>query len=327
MLKRINRALANNYYLIPVLGIFTGLTISFVYFTFFKKVQADHFPDSVQQLTINDKIEDASITLVAVGDVMLGRKVNEQTVSKNNFRWAFEKTADILKSADITMINLEGTLIANCPITQTNFYFCGGLGHIEGLNFAGVDIANLANNHSYNYGKDGLRQTIENLEKSGIAALGIGKAVYKEISGTKFAFLGYNDITLKEPGISWADNDRVKSEVGYSSQNSDITIVTFHWGVEYTDKPTDRQVTLAHLAIDAGADLVIGHHPHWTQTAETYKKKLIVYSLGNFIFDQMWSTKTREGEIAKFTFLNQELTDYELLPVFIEDFGQPRLVN
>lgn len=97
--------------------------------------------------------------------------------------------------------------------------------------------------------------------------------------------------------------------------------------MEYTDQPTQRQKELAHLAIDTGADLVIGNHPHWIQPVEIYKNKLIVYAHGNFVFDQMWSAKTREGIIGRYTFYGDRLIDAEFLPVQINDFGQPRFLT
>lgn len=99
----------------------------------------------------------------------------------------------------------------------------------------------------------------------------------------------------------------MQSEISQAEKKSGMIIVMFHWGNEYTEKITSRQSELAHLAIDAGADLVIGSHPHWIQSTETYKGKQIDYSLGNFIFDQYWSDKTKQGSIAKYTFLNHQL--------------------
>ena len=326
MSKNHKKILTKRAYFIPVLGIFSGIFISLVYLNNFRNFKTNQNFNSFTIRNLSQKeTNDNTVTLVAVGDVMLGRKVNQQSISKNNFKWAFEKTADFLGSADITLINLEGTLIANCPTTQTGFYFCGDTRHIEGLKFAGVDIANLANNHAYNFGTKGIEETIKLLEENNISPLGVSGTVYKDINGARFAFLGYNDITLHEPIISWADNKSIESEVKQAARKSDILVVTFHWGIEYSDKPSLRQIELAHLAIDSGADLIIGHHPHWIQTTENYKDKLIVYSLGNFIFDQMWSQKTREGLIGKFVFEDQKITNYELIPILIEDFGQPRL--
>ena len=108
---------------------------------------------------------------------------------------------------------------------------------------------------------------------------------------------------------------------------SDVVIVSIHAGVEYTRKPTQEQVDFAHLAIDSGADVVIGHHPHWIQTIEIYKNKPIFYSLGNFVFDQEWSLDTKEGLIVQLTFNSSQLTKAELVPVIIENFCCPRIAD
>jgi poly-gamma-glutamate synthesis protein (capsule biosynthesis protein) len=121
--------------------------------------------------------------------------------------------------------------------------------------------------------------------------------------------------------------ERVAREVGSLKQEANFVIVAFHWGREYTHDPTDRQVELAHAAVDAGADLVIGSHPHWVQGIELYKGKLITYSLGNFVFDQMWSQETREGVIAKYVFDEDGLAAVTFQPVIIEDYSQPRLAT
>jgi poly-gamma-glutamate synthesis protein (capsule biosynthesis protein) len=254
------------------------------------------------------------IILIATGDVMLGRAINYKSVKDNNFTWMWGKTADMLKNADVALINLESPIVTNCPLTTGGMTFCADPKNIEGLTYAGVDIANLANNHLNNYGQIGVENTLELLKNAGISVSGISEPVYKEINQVKLAFLGYNQF-VHLPDIG--------QEIKQAKGQADFVVVAFHWGEEYTDKPTAKQQELAHLAIDSGADLIIGHHPHWVQPIEVYKDKLIVYSLGNFIFDQGWSEKTKLGEIGQFTFDKNGLTDYQLLPVRIDNSGQP----
>ena len=100
-----------------------------------------------------------------------------------------------------------------------------------------------------------------------------------------------------------------------------------HSGTEYVNDPNKRQIEFAHNAIDFGADLIIGHHPHVVQTIEKYKDKYIFYSLGNFIFDQMWSQETKEGLIVKFIFEKNKNIQFSIIPIVIEDYSQPRLAN
>jgi poly-gamma-glutamate synthesis protein (capsule biosynthesis protein) len=100
-------------------------------------------------------------------------------------------------------------------------------------------------------------------------------------------------------------------------------VVSFHWGVEYVTEPTQRQIDLAHLAIDAGADIILGNHPHWVQPVEIYKDKCIIYAHGNFVFDQEWSEETKRGVVGRYTFYEGKLVDVEYLPIRIVDYGQP----
>jgi len=262
------------------------------------------------------------ITLLVTGDVMLGRSVNFQSWQKKDWRWPFLKTADFLKRADLTFINLESPLVADCSLTQEGMIFCGDLKNIEGLVFAGVDIASLANNHTMNYQQIGLESTIKILNLNGILPIGINGSAIRETKGIKFAFLGYNDIS-PQVGISNVSEEKIKKEIIEAKGKADIIIVSFHWGQEYVDKPSQRQKSLGYLAIDNGADLVIGNHPHWIQPVEIYKGKLITYSHGNFIFDQMWSQETRQGIVGQYTFIDKQLADVQYFPVVINDYGQP----
>jgi len=261
--------------------------------------------------------------LVVTGDIIPARSVNFGVVKRNNFRWPFEKTAEVLKSGDLTFINLESPLIRNCQPTSEGMSFCGDQRNIEGFVWAGVDVANLANNHMGNYGVFGIEQTVDLLGNNGVLATGTDGAVIKDVRGTKFAFLGYNEIGGPEKGISWADKDKIAFEVSIAKKQAETVIVSFHWGIEYTSQPTKSQRDLAHLAIDNGADLILGNHPHWVQPVEIYKDRLITYAHGNFIFDQMWSEKTKEGVIGRYTFYDNKLIGVEFLPIVIQDYGQP----
>ncbi len=122
----------------------------------------------------------------------------------------------------------------------------------------------------------------------------------------------------------WA---QIASDIKSADTTSDIVIVQFHWGNEYTMEITERQRMLAHLAIDSGADLIIGNHPHWVQPVEIYKGKFIAYAHGNFVFDQEWSPETKQGVVGKYTFFDGELVDAEFLPIQIENYGQPHFLT
>ena len=266
-------------------------------------------------------------TMIATGDVIPARSVNFQVLKHKDFNWPYLETAHVTRNADITLIDLETPLIKNCPATQTGMIFCGDERNVEGLIYAGVDVASLANNHAGNHGAEAVQKTKNLLNENGILSTGINGPVIKNIRGVKFAFLGYNDITKPQPGVSNTNEEKIKLEIAQAKQQADIVVVSYHWGVEYRNQPDNRQKYLGHLAIDAGADLIIGNHPHWIQPIEIYKDRLITYAHGNFVFDQMWSLKTKEGVIGKYTFYDKKLIDVEFIPVKIIDFGQPNLIT
>ncbi len=261
--------------------------------------------------------------IIATGDVIPARSVNYQANSRRNFRWPFEKTVQVLENADLTLINLESPLIPNCPLTNSGMIFCGDVRNIEGLVFAGVDVANLANNHLENYGEKGITSTVQVLSENGILPVLEDQPQVKDVRGLRFGFAGFHDLVQPQLTIEKDYADKIASQVAELKKQSDIVIVSFHWSAEYTSTPSQRQGDLAHLAVDSGADLVIGNHPHWIQPVEIYHDKLIVYAHGNFVFDQMWSEKTKEGVVGLYTFLDNRLIDAEFLPVKIVDFGQP----
>ncbi|MDP2860517.1 MAG: CapA family protein [bacterium] len=266
-------------------------------------------------------------TIIVTGDVIPARFVNFQASQKKDFRWPYLKTAEVLKKADITFINMETPLIDRCPVTQEGMIFCGDSGNVEGLLYAGVDITSLANNHAGNYGLIAVEETKRLLNTNKILTTGIDGAEVIDVRGVKFAFLGYNDISKPQLGVANVDEEKIKSDIALARKKADVVIITYHWGVEYRDKPDDRQKYLGRFAIDAGADLVIGNHPHWIQPVEIYKDKLIAYAHGNFVFDQEWSLKTRQGVVGKYTFYDNQLIDVEYLPVLIENYGQPRFLT
>lgn len=267
--------------------------------------------------------------ITATGDIIPARSVNNSVVVHHDPLWPYEKIADKFKQkkSDALFINLESPLLPDCKPTIEGMVFCGESQNIDGLKYIGVTVANLANNHQGNYGLPGIQSTLNILTSNGILPTGTNGAVFKDIRGKKFAFLGYNDIGAPENGISWADETRIKTEVSAAKSQSDIVLVQFHWGIEYQNQPSLKQRALGHLAIDSGADLVIGNHPHWIEPVEIYKGKIITYAHGNFIFDQMWSQKTREGVIGWYVFYDNQLIDIEYLPLQIDDYGQPHFVD
>lgn len=269
---------------------------------------------------LTDKFE--TFSLLFGGDVMLGRSVNTRILKYTDFSWPFRKTSVVLSNADLTMVNLESPFRSSCRPTDTGMVFCADPRSVEGLKLAGIDIVTLANNHINNQGREGIDETNTVLSQTGIVAIGQNKPYLVTIKNTKLAFLGFTDIAAGTQDIAVATPENIVTQISAASSSADLVIATFHWGNEYSLRSL-RQQELARLAIDAGADVVVGHHPHWVQETERYHGKPIYYSLGNLVFDQMWSEETRRGLIVKLTFSGSNLLRQEQIPVRIFDYGQP----
>ena len=312
------------YYMKKTMFIVLNLILALILGIFYYLYNNEYSNDKV----LNTKTE-KEINLTFTGDVILARSVNFLTVKNNDFTWAFKNIAGELKNSDITIINLESPLIKNCPLSNEGFKFCGDEKNVEGLVYAGIDVVGVSNNHMSNYGDDAVKETISNLEKNNILVSGANtrKIAYKEVNGTKFAFLSLNTIGFVENSLVWGSEENLKKLITEAKKNADVVIVQLHWGVEYVEDPSDTQTKLGRLAIDSGADMVVGNHPHWIQNYEVYKGKYILYALGNFIFDQEWSQKTKEGVIAKVKVKENKISNLEFIPVEIRNYGQVYKTN
>jgi poly-gamma-glutamate synthesis protein (capsule biosynthesis protein) len=286
--------------------------------------------------------ENTEVSLIAVGDNMLSRDVARK-INAHGVDYPYDKTRDYLTNADITFGNLETPITPGPSVPVSSLTFHSDPKVVPGLSRAGFDIFSLANNHTPNYGQGGLLDTFKYLTEAGIKYVGAGKnaeeaeaPVFMETRGIKFAFLAYNDTdvvpdsygaTSTRAGTNFMSTTKVQKAVQEAKKEADIVIVSMHSGIEYTATPDSSQKNFAHAAIDAGADIVIGHHPHVAQTLEKYNGKFIIYSLGNFVFDQMWSTQTQQGMTAKVFFTNSGVNRIEFHPVRIHDYAQPRLLE
>lgn len=246
----------------------------------------------------------AEVSLAFVGDILLAGQAGF-LMKKYGTTYPFEKTAPILKKADLAFGNLECALTGevithNVPLNKkrTLFIFKVPPKYGQALVDGGIDVVSLANNHSMNGGKKGLIEMMDTLKKLGIVYVGAGRNYQEsrslriiETKGVRVGFLAYSDLnptiaTKNQPGIASAKNlNLVLEEVKTARKKVDILVVSFHWGIEGSSEPTIRQKDVAHSVVDAGADIVIGHHPHVLQPIEIYKEKTIAYSLGNFVFD------------------------------------------
>lgn len=265
-------------------------------------------------------------TIILTGDVMLGRSVNSRLSRTRDYSWPFAYIQTVLEYADLTYINLESPLIASCPVTESGMRLCGHSSNVQSLLSAGVDIASLANNHALDYGQVGLKDTIDTLVSNNIDPIGVGSIVVKDADGTKVAFVSFNDVG-NLPGIDNALQSIMSDRLSDATSQADFVIATFHWGREYEASPTRRQVDLARQAVDLGADLVVGAHPHWIQSKDTYKRVPIYYSLGNTIFDQEWSEQTKTGIVLKVYIQDSSIKKIDELVLYSSNYGQPRWVT
>lgn len=265
-------------------------------------------------------IEEPTTEIIFAGDIMLGRSVMSKCLSLNDYNYPFLKTADVLKKADITVGNLENPIIKNCPISNDGFVFCANKEMLTGLEFAGIDMVSLANNHTNNYGNDGLIQTETFLKEKNIDYFGVNNLVIKNINNIKFGFLGF-DYVFKNPKES--DFELIKN----SKNQVDILIVMTHWGVEYKSKSNENQQTIAKNIIESGADVIVGGHPHWIQEIEYIDEKPVIYSLGNFVFDQPWSEETKKGLVVRLNYKGKKLDKIDQLPIYMKNFAQPEWVQ
>ena len=265
-------------------------------------------------------------TIAVTGDFIPARSVNYQAQKYSDFLWSTKGVKDYFVNSDIVFVNLEAPIFNNCPTTNEGFIFCGKSEHIRALKQINTTIVNLANNHLDNYGVTGYANTKDILSKNNIVTTGDTLQIIEK-NNTKFAFLGYNDIGYTPNYLYKADLYKIKKDILQAKNAADIVIVQLHFGSEYNNFPDNQQVILARNAIDFGADLVVGNHPHSVQPVEIYKSKIIMYAHGNFVFDQMWSEQTKEGVIGFYTFYKKTLVKVEFKPIYITNYGKAEIPN
>lgn len=266
----------------------------------------------------------APITLGFGGDMMFDRyiRVRGEAVGYNSM---LQPIAPLLSNHDLTIANLEGpvTTFASVssgtkPLEQNNYVFTFSPNIVPALAESGIDIVSLANNHVFNFGNAGLSQTKQYLSDGSISFFGEPFAVthhVADVHGTHIGFVGFNEFFPPS-------EDEVISEIQTLATTTDFVVVFTHWGFEYTQHPNENQRALARKFIDAGADFVIGGHPHVIQTHETYRGKEIYYSLGNLVFDQYFEENVRCGLFVTLT-LNPKDLSYttQTTTVYLEKDG------
>lgn len=283
------------------------------------------------------------ISLGFVGDIMLDRgiKASVEKYGSGNYIFPFEKVKDYLNDFDILFGNLEGPISDKGTLAGSIYSFRMEPRSAKSLKEAGFDVLSVANNHMGDWGRIAMEDTFQNLKDAEIIYSGGGnnkeeayqaQTILKD--GAKIAYLsfsefgrGYLEATDSFAGIAIISDEKLKSDIEKAKAENDIVIVSFHFGDEYKKEPSAYQKTFAHKAIDYGADLVVGHHPHVIGTIEEYKGKYIAYSLGNFVFDQHFSKETMEGLALKATVENKKITDVSSDKIVINSYYQSELAS
>lgn len=241
------------------------------------------------------------VQLLFVGDLMFDRGIRYYSEQNGGNKFIFDKVSPTLLNNDLVIANLEGPITNNksvsagtIPESTNNYFFTFDPSWAKTLFQENIRLVDLGNNHILNFGQAGLDSTEKYLAGANVnyfGAPGGGRSIIKNINGIKVAFVSYNEFNGNQETEAAATVDEIKKD----RLQADIVIVFSHWGIEYSLTLTDNMKTLAHQFIDAGADLVVGAHPHVIEPMEVYNGKRIYYSLGNFIFDQYFSEDVRNG--------------------------------
>lgn len=246
-----------------------------------------------------------TVTVSSIGDCTLGTDENfNQDTSLNAYYnthgadYFFQNVRSILEEDDLSIVNMEGTLTEETSRSEKKFAFKGPPEYVSILSGSSVEAANLANNHSKDYGSQSYIDTENILEDADISTFGYEKIAVLKVNGIKVGLTG-----IYELSEHLEKKQQVKENIAsLKEKGAQLIIVNFHWGIEREYTPNDTQKQLAHLAIDEGADLVIGHHPHVLQSIEKYRGKYIAYSLGNFCFGGNSNPADKDTMIFQQTF-------------------------
>lgn len=328
-----------------------SLVIAFVFAML--SLISSSYSDHPKKTVFREKLPQASlltfsdddIHLLAVGDVQLGRYVELKMRQRKDYTYPFQNVAEFLQTADITFGNLDAPLVHGKNTPQDSFFLRADPEAVEGLKFAGFDVMSIANNQTMNYGPFGLVLTLSTLLNSEITPIGAGSDIdmahtpaIVEVKGKKIAFYGYVDPSIPpgqllnaarsgKAGVALMDIEAVKNDVKNALKETDIVIVSMHAGSQFAKQPTSFQRDFAHAAIDAGASVVIGHHPHVIQPIEWYKDGVIFYSLGNFVSDQFFNNTVRTGLLADIIFGDEAKPKRaELFPIRLDSI-QPKILE
>lgn len=277
-----------------------------------------------------------TMTLIFVGDIMLDDGPGRTIAQGGDPLAAF---VDVLAQADYVVGNLECPVATRGEPLANKIFTFRAHPRVMPILAGRFDALSVANNHSGDYGQAAFVETLDHLGNSGIKAFGGGRnlseahqALFVERRGVRIALLAYNEFKPRSfeagadwPGIAWSEDSQVIADIRAARvAGADLVIPFMHWGWERETQPTDRQRQLARTMIDAGAEVVIGSHPHVTQGVEYYRGKLIVYSLGNFVFDGFKTPETTTGWLLRLTVDRQGLLSWHTFAAAMDETGSPQ---
>lgn len=248
--------------------------------------------------TSTNVVAEKTLRLAFTGDIMLDRGVEAYIQRENNWNYPFEDISSFFAQFDATIVNLEGPVMVDPPFNgDKSLKFAFNKKAVQGLEMINVKYINLANNHTDNMGEVGFYETEGILSDLNFSYVGNPWKCVDVLVDNEIAFVAFSRIYEEN-----CDDDKIISEI---KELDDYYVIALpHWGNEYEAVSNNYQKDLAHRMIDAGADLVVGNHPHVTQEIEVYNNKLIAYSLGNFVFDQHFSDETQEGLVLGIEIIN-----------------------
>lgn len=284
------------------------------------------------EAVVTAKNDDTLVTATMVGDMMFGRHVEEVT-KRYGHDHLFRYVMPFFEDADYATGNFEHPVTFNDDYEEMekNIHLQTKASSVEALKKLDFTVVNLANNHLMDYMDKGVMDTVEAFNKNELPFVGGGLDLaeasqidYQEVNGVTIATLGFTDAYVKDsdalessPGVLLADPEIFIPLIQEANEKADLVMVHVHWGGEYETNPSPRQEGLAKAIADSGADVILGHHPHVLQPVEVYNDTVIFYSLGNFIFDQGWST-TRETAIVQYKLSESGVGQFEISPLLIE---------
>jgi len=276
-----------------------------------------------------DSLNGQAIEMLFGGDVTLTYGYYELVPDPlSDLKWPFRKLESLFSKMDVVMVNCETAITRSRDAVDKQFNFRMDPALASVFSESGIGIVSLANNHVFDYGSEGLSDTLAALDGAGVRHVGAGmnlrearEPVFMDIKGKRVAFLAYGNYSparRNKPGVAYRYARHVRKDIKKAkADGADIVVVNFHWGIELAPEPQESDRVLAYMSIDNGADVVIGHHPHVLQPIEIYKGKVIAYSLGNFVFGGN-SKRPKDSMLLHVTVSDDNEVSYRMVNIRID---------